>query len=385
MRRGLALLGTIMVIGVLFWLAQAYLSGGSWRRAPATWAAPTAAAPTAVEPAGQARAAVGSTPEPARAAPTPATTVAEPVPVADAAEKVRPAVAFIAVRQVGAGLFPQPLPQSGVGSGVIFDEAGHIITNNHVVEDARDIRVTLPDGRTFPAKLIGTDRRTDLAVIKIEGANLPAARLGDSDKLRIGEWVVAIGNALGLEGGPTVTAGVVGALNRSITEPNGEYLENLIQTDAAINPGNSGGPLINLSGDVVGINTAIASEAQGIGFAISISAARPIVGDLVSYGRVIRPFLGIQSQAVTPAVATRYDLSVKEGLLILAVERGTPASRAGLLQGDVISAIDGERVGNMRDLRAILDKHKPGDTVQLTIIRTGRQSAVGVTLAESPR
>jgi len=227
--------------------------------------------------------------------------------------------------------------------------------------------------------------RAQRVLIKIDGSSLPKVRLGDSEKLRIGEWVVAIGNALGLQGGPTVTAGVVGALNRSITEPNGENLENLIQTDAAINPGNSGGPLINLSGEVVGINTAIASEAQGIGFAISISAARPIIGDLVAYGRVIRPFLGIQTADVTPALATRYDLAVKEGLLVLAVERGTPASRAGLQQGDVATAIEGERLHNTRELRAILDKHKPGDTLRLTIVRGGKQSTVAVTLAESPR
>lgn len=385
MRRGFGLLVTIGIIGVLFWLAQAYLSSGNWRQPPSTLAAPTISSPTiaAHNTAGES----GGTSGTVSPAPSPPASpgVVEPVPIADAAEKVRPAVAFIAVRQVSVGLFLQAVPQSGVGSGMIFDDAGHILTNNHVVEDARDIRVTLPDGRTFPAKLVGTDRRTDLAVIKIDGSSLPKVRLGDSEKLRIGEWVVAIGNALGLQGGPTVTAGVVGALNRSITEPNGENLENLIQTDAAINPGNSGGPLINLSGEVVGINTAIASEAQGIGFAISISAARPIIGDLVAYGRVIRPFLGIQTADVTPSLATRYDLAVKEGLLVLAVERGTPASRAGLQQGDVVTAIEGERLHNTRELRAILDRHKPGDTLRLTIVRSGKQSTVAVTLAESPR
>jgi S1-C subfamily serine protease len=383
MRRGLALVFAVAIVGALGWLAIAYVNSGDYKGPLAVVAAPTSSPPPTFSGTARTEARPTSTTVAQDNAPV-APIAAEPVPVADAAEKVRPAVAFIAVNQVSIGMFLQPTPQSGVGSGVLFDDAGHLITNNHVVEGAQDIQVTLPDGRTFPAKLVGADVQTDLAVIKIDGTDLPKAPLGDSEKLRIGEWVVAIGNALALEGGPTVTAGVVGALHRSITESNGETLENLIQTDAAINPGNSGGPLINLAGEVVGINTAIASEAQGIGFAISVAAARPIIDDLLANGRVIRPYLGLQTVDVTPALARRYSLSVQEGLIVARVDRGSPAALAGIQTGDVLTLIDSVQMRNNRDFRAELDKRKPGDVVRLTIIRSGRQSVVQATLIDTP-
>ncbi|MBM2827306.1 MAG: trypsin-like serine protease with C-terminal domain, partial [Dehalococcoidia bacterium] len=195
--------------------------------------------------------------------------------VADVAAVVRPAVASITVRELALDFFTQPVQQEGAGTGVIFDSKGYVLTNNHVVEGAKDIRVTLPDGRTFDqVKVIGRDPATDLAVVQIQGDKLPIAKLGDSDGLRIGDWVIAIGNALGLNGGPTVTVGVVGALGRSIGTASGP-LHDLIQTDAAINPGNSGGPLLNMNGEVVGVNTAIDTRGQGIGFAISMASAKP--------------------------------------------------------------------------------------------------------------
>src|SRR5262249_18429907 len=198
--------------------------------------------------------------------------------------KARPAVVNIATRQVTYDVLLRAVPAQGLGSGVIFDSRGYVLTNNHVVQGAQQIRVTLPDGRAFPGKLIGSDPITDLAVVKIDGRDLLVAQLGASSKLEIGETVIAIGNPLGLEGGPTVTVGVVSALARSIEDPGGPTLHDLIQTDAAINPGNSGGPLIRMSGEVIGVNTAIIQGAQGIGFAISINSAKPIVQELLRRG-----------------------------------------------------------------------------------------------------
>ncbi|MBI3969484.1 MAG: trypsin-like peptidase domain-containing protein, partial [Chloroflexi bacterium] len=247
------------------------------------------------------------------------------------------------------------------------------------------------DDRTFDARLIGRDPQTDLAVIKIDGTNLPTAPLGNSDTLKIGEWVVAIGNALGLEGGPTVTVGVVGALNRSLEEPTGAGLYDLIQTDAPINPGNSGGPLVNLNGEVVGVNTAVArspvgGQAAGIGFSIAVNSAKPISDQIIANGRVIRPYLGIAPITVTAALASRYDLPVQKGVVIARVDRTTPAGRAGLLVGDVIVDIDGQKIGNERDLRRALERKRPGETARVTVVReNGQQAQVNVTLGETPR
>lgn len=263
--------------------------------------------------------------------------------IVDVAAVVRPAVVSITF-QIAPSIFLQPVPQEGAGSGVIFDAKGYILTNNHVVEGAQNIKVTLPDGRTFDGTTVGRDPVTDLAVVKIAGDNLPIASFGDSGKLRIGEWVVAIGNALALEGGPTVTQGVVGALGRSIQEENGNVLDDMIQTDAAINPGNSGGPLVNMAGEVVGINTVVASDAQNIGFAISINTARPVMESILAQGRVIRPYMGVSTQTVTAAVASQYGLSVNQGALVTQVTRNAPAAQAGLRAGDVISRLDGTQI-----------------------------------------
>jgi S1-C subfamily serine protease len=221
-------------------------------------------------------------------------------------QQVRPAVVQITNEQTQVDQFNQPYTiPAGVGSGVIYDNQGHILTNNHVVEGAQKLTVSLTDGRSFQAKVTGTDPQTDLAVIQISGDNLPTARIGDSGKLQVGDWVVAIGNALGLPGGPTVTVGVVSALGRSVQEPGdnartpGPFLFDVIQTDAAINPGNSGGPLLNLNGEVIGINTLVAGgtgngvQAQGIGFALATATARPIADKLVQNGRVVHPYVGV--------------------------------------------------------------------------------------------
>jgi len=296
--------------------------------------------------------------------------------------KVRPAVVNIATRQLSYDALLRPVPAQGIGSGVIFDARGYVLTNNHVVEGAQQIRVTLPDGRAFPGKLVGADPLTDLAVIKIDGRDLPAARLGDSSKLEVGETVIAIGNPLGLEGGPTVTVGVVSAVARSIEEPGGAGLYDLVQTDAAINPGNSGGPLVRMAGDVIGINTAIIQQAQGIGFAISINSAKPIVQELLAHGRVVRPFIGIVPVSVTPQIASAYDLPVDHGVLVARLDPRGPAARAGMRAGDIVVAVAGHPVKSLGELRVAIGQHKIGETIDLAVRREKTSVTLKVTLAE---
>ncbi|MBI5034923.1 MAG: trypsin-like peptidase domain-containing protein [Chloroflexi bacterium] len=304
------------------------------------------------------------------------------------ASKVRPAVVFIGIEQ-NVRSFSQPVPV-GNGSGAIIDQQGHILTNNHVIEGARLLKVTLPDGRTFPAQVVGRDPATDLAVIRIQASNLPTLSLGDSNNLRIGDWVVAIGNALGLEGGPTVTTGVISALNRTISEENGASLYGLIQTDAAINPGNSGGPLVNLSGEIIGINTAVPGptgqgyQPYGIGFAISINEAKPIIQQLMTQGRVTRPYLGVGTLTLTPAIASQAGIDMQRGVVITDVAAGSPAARARLQQGDIIIAVDGKVIANDAELRQAIQAHKIGDTIQVTILREGRQLTATAQLAQAP-
>ncbi len=303
-------------------------------------------------------------------------------------ERVRPAVVFIGI-EANVRSFSEPVP-AGNGSGAIIDQQGYIVTNNHVVEGADLLKVTLTDGRTFDARVVGRDPNTDLAVIKIDGENLPTIPMGDSSKLRIGEWVVAIGNALGLEGGPTVTKGVVSAMNRTIREESGASLVGLIQTDAAINPGNSGGPLVNLFGEVVGINTAVPGptgqgfQPFGIGFAIAVNEAKPILGQLIAQGRVVRPYLGVVPVTVTPAIRAQLGLSVDKGVILDTVARNSPAANAGLQPGDVIVAADGMPLANEAELRQAIQAHQIGETMELTVIRDGRQGNVRVQLGEAP-
>ena len=296
--------------------------------------------------------------------------------------KVRPAVVNIATRQLSYDALLRPVPAQGIGSGVIFDARGYVLTNSHVIQDAQQIRVTLPDGRAFPGKLVGADPLTDLAVVKIDGRDLPAARLGDSSKLEVGETVIAIGNPLGLEGGPTVTVGVVSAVARSIEEPGGAGLYDLVQTDAAINPGNSGGPLVRMAGDVIGINTAIIQQAQGIGFAISINSAKPIVQELLAHGRVVRPFIGIVPVSVTPQIASAYDLPVDHGVLVARLDPRGPAARAGMRAGDIIVAVAAHPVKSLGELRVAIGQHKIGETVDLAVRRAKTSVTLKVTLAE---
>jgi S1-C subfamily serine protease len=312
------------------------------------------------------------------------------------AQKVKPAVVQITNEQSQVDQFNQPFDvPAGVGSGVIYDKQGHILTNNHVVEGAQQLLVALPDGRSFQAKLIGRDPMTDLAVVQISGGNLPIADLGDSNQLQVGDWVVAIGNALALDGGPTVTAGVVSALGRTVQEPSdtsaqGPYLFDVIQTSAPINPGNSGGPLVNLAGQVIGINTLVAGQAepgvpaQGIGFAISLAAAKPIADQLVATGKVVYPYLGISDVDLNPAIAAQLRITEQDGIVIRRVARGSPADTAGLQRLDVITAVDGKSLPGDSELQRMLRDHKPGDTLTLSVIRGTQKLTVKVVLGEAP-
>ncbi len=277
----------------------------------------------------------------------------------------------------------RPFKQQGAGSGFIISPDGLILTNNHVVEDADKITVKLADKREFAAKVVGTDPQSDVALIKIEGSNLPTLPLGDSNELEVGEWVIAIGSPFELS--QSVTVGVVSATGRNKIGIN-DY-ENFIQTDAAINPGNSGGPLLNIKGQAVGINTAIFSRTggyMGIGFAIPINMAKSIEEQLRSHGKVVRGWLGLIIQDVDDNLAQSFGLGKTEGILVSEVSPGSPAEKAGLKQGDVLLALDGVGLNDVSDLRNRVAMTPPGRTVTLDIIRDGGRQQVGVLIAEQP-
>ena len=308
----------------------------------------------------------------------------QPGSIPDVVRKVSPSVVAIFTQGLSSDFFFETVPTRGAGTGIVASEEGHILTNAHVVEDAQEIRVLLTDGRELAAELIGSDATTDLAVIKVDADNLTVASFGDSDDLLVGDPVVAMGQALGLRGGPTVTAGIVSAIDRSIRTQGG-VLDNLIQTDAATNPGNSGGALTDMAGNVVGVNTAIAGNAQNIGFAIAITPARAIVEQLIESGRVIHPFLGIRMVELSPAIASQRDLEVERGVLIVEVDPGTPAAAAGLQPNDVITRIGNTPAEVPSDVSRYINSRSPGDRVELTITRGTESLTVTATLAERPQ
>ena len=284
----------------------------------------------------------------------------------------------------------RPQVQEGTGSGFIVSKDGYILTNNHVVADADQVTVTLLDKRNFTAKVIGRDPSTDIAVIKINGSDLPALKLGDDEQARVGQWVLAIGNPLGLEF--TVTAGIISAKGRGLGGLiNSRYrIEDFIQTDAAINPGNSGGPLVNIRGEVVGVNSAIASSTgynAGYGFAIPIGLARQVMNDLVAHGEVRRAVLGIGINDVTAEQARAAGLKAIEGVLVgsFTPSEGSPAERAGIELGDVIIGIDGKATDRVSTLQRIVRGHKPGETVTVDVMRFGEKKSFKVRLMEAPR
>lgn len=319
-----------------------------------------------------------------------------------ASERVLPAVVFISVEQAPLAMAqpqvpepfrdffpapPQPQPRQGTGSGVIIDNEGHILTNNHVVADATRLVVRLVDGREYTARVIGGDVSTDIAVIKIDppsGESLPTAELGRSADLRVGDWVLALGNPLGLSF--TVTAGIVSAKGRQITN-GGLTLESFIQTDAVINPGNSGGPLIDLLGRVVGVNSAIFGSDRfvGYGFAVPIDLARRVMSDLLEFGYLRRPRLGVGIRAITAVEAELYHLPEVRGALVSSVEPGLPAAEAGIRLGDVIVSLNGNPIRDDTDFITKLADLRPGEQISLGIIREGREHTVRVTLGEFPR
>jgi serine protease Do len=280
------------------------------------------------------------------------------------------------------GLGPQrEFKQRSLGSGFLLDNEGYIVTNNHVVEDADQIKVRLSDESEYDATIIGRDPKTDLALIKIDAPSkdLKPLELGDSDTIPVGSWVVAIGSPFGLE--QTVTAGIVSAKGRIIGS--GPY-DDFIQTDASINPGNSGGPLLNLKGEVVGINTAIVASGQGIGFAIPINMAGGIISQLKDSGEVSRGWLGVGIQDLTPELAEYYAIKEKEGVLVTQTYEGDPADKAGIKEGDVIVAVDGKRIASSRELSRTVAEAGVGNKMSLTVLRDGREKEIDVKLAKRP-
>ena len=272
-------------------------------------------------------------------------------------------------------------PEGGSGSGVIIRDDGVVITNAHVVGNSRTVRVGLADGRTLSGRVLGGDPSVDIAVVRVDTKGLPVAVMGDADHLEVGQAAIAIGNPLGLE--RTVTAGVVSALNRN---PTGLGLDGLIQTDAAISPGNSGGPLMDSRARVIGINTAVlrAPGAEGLGFAVPIGLATDVADQVLKTGRVRRAFLGLSFRDIDPQLARQFGLPVEEGVMVAAVDPDTPAGRAGIRPGEIITRVDGQEVRQGGDLRRVLRAHQPGDRVKLRLLGPSGSRDVDVRLAEAP-
>lgn len=275
-------------------------------------------------------------------------------------------------------------PVSGVGSGVVLDRNGHVVTNRHVIHQAQRLSLADSNGKRFEATLLGGDQLADIAVLRVENSTLPPATLGDSDQLEVGQLAIAIGNPYGfILGGPTVTTGVVSGINRQIHAEN-LLLDNLIQTDAAINPGNSGGPLVDIGGHVIGINTATIPFAQGIGFAIPINTVKDIASEIIQYGRVRRAFMGFLGLEVTQQIARTYRLAAEEGVLIARVVPNSPASRVGLQEGDIIVAFNEKPIKTMAEVHQILRKRQIGSPLRVTILRGQKQVTVTLILGEVP-
>ena len=323
------------------------------------------------------------TAEPSPAPTPPASPLSATLPsIADVVETVKPAVTSITVEAITRGLFFD-FSDEGAGTGIIVRPDGFILTNFHVVQNSEQIMVILSTGETHDATVVGRDRVSDLAVIKIDAEDLPTITFGKSDDLKVGDWVVALGNVQALKGGPTVTLGIVSALGRTVnTERGAQY--DMIQTDAAINDGNSGGPLVNLDGEVIGINTAILRQAQGVGFAVSSAVATPIINSLIEHGRVVRPLIGLTGMDVTPAAATRLNLDVTEGIIVTRMSRDGPAYKAGIRVGDVIAKIDGIPTPDMARFLTLLWTYNVGDVVPVEYISNNEINLTSVELVERP-
>lgn len=307
--------------------------------------------------------------------------------VINAADRVSPSVVNLDVetsagRRQGAP-FRMPEEQRGTGSGFIFTPDGFILTNSHVVHRANRIEVTLPDGRRFEGETVGEDPDTDLAVVRINGSNFLAAPLGDSQRIRVGQLVIAIGNPYGFQA--TVTSGVVSALGRSLRSISGRLIDNIIQTDAALNPGNSGGPLVTSGGEVIGVNTAMILVAQGICFAIGINTAKFVAGKLIKEGKIRRSYIGLGGQNVPllRRLVRFYHLPVESGILVVSIEENSPAKRAGLSEGDILIGFDGQRIAGIDDLQRLLTEEKVGVKTTVTIIRRTEKLTLAIVPEES--
>ncbi|MGC2061339.1 MAG: DegQ family serine endoprotease [Thermodesulfovibrionales bacterium] len=279
---------------------------------------------------------------------------------------------------------PKKWKEQSLGSGVIVSADGYIITNNHVIEQAQEIRITLFDKRSFKARIIGSDPKTDIAVVKVDAKDLPTVQWGDSDKLQVGEFVLAIGNPFGLS--HTVTMGIISAVGRANVGI-ADY-EDFIQTDAAINPGNSGGPLVNIKGELIGINTAIFSRSggyQGIGFAVPSNMVRLVMGQLEQKGKVTRGWLGVTIQELTPELSQKFGLKQSKGALVGDISKGSPAEKAGIRRGDIITEYDGKKVKDVGNLRNMVAQSKVGTEVPVAIQRGDKEYTVKVLIAELPR
>ncbi len=326
-----------------------------------------------------------SEPTPTVSVPESSNSVAVFLSIADLVQEVMPAVVSIKAGISELDLLLGSVPfGEGVGSGVIIDAEGLVLTSYHVIRDVQHIQVTLVDGRSYDGEVVGRDSITDLAVVRIKGDNLPALSFAPSNTLRVGDPVIAIGNALGLEGGPTVTSGVVSALDREVRIGVNQPLEGLIQTDAAINPGNSGGPLLNLGGEIIGINTAIDNQSPGIGFAVSSKVILSVLDEILAEGRVVRGFLGVTLTTVTPGIVEHLDLNVDEGVIITEVMPGTPAYEADLRPLDVVVSFDGRPVSDTDDLIQMIRNGPIGEELEIIYSRGGEETTIPVTLIERP-
>ncbi len=303
--------------------------------------------------------------------------------VVQSVERLSESVVVVSIPLRGRSNYLGFAPPDRQGTGIIIGKTGEIVTNNHVVDGAIKVEVCLKDGRRFEGLVVGSDAATDIAVVKVEADDFPAAKLAPSDNLKVGQIALAIGNALGLPGAPTVSMGVISALGRPL--PGSDFvLEGLIQTDAAINPGNSGGPLANLNGEVIGMNTAVIPHAQGVGFAIPSDTVKAVTSQIIERGRVVRPWLGITGISLNAAIARRYDLSVDSGILVYEVSSYSPASRAGLRPGDVIVALKEDNVKDMKSLIGALSRFKVGETVRITFVRIDTRYTTSINLEEGP-
>jgi len=320
--------------------------------------------------------------------------------VIDVAKKVSPAVVSITSKSVSRGFFGMTQQQEGAGTGMIVSSDGLILTNRHVVDDtSASYTVITNNGKSYPAKVVSRDSANDIAFVRITASGLPTVELADSGSVKVGQKVVAIGNALG-QFQNTVTDGIISGVSRGVTAGDSsqsvggssEELQNLLQTDAAINPGNSGGPLVNLEGQVVGINTAVAGQgSQNIGFAIPINDAKPLIASVKSSGRIVRAYLGVRFVALDKQVALANNLKIDDGAWVQAADdsnpgvlAGSPADKAGVKEGDIITKVGGDKVDATHSLQSLVGKHKPGDKITITVNRDGKDQTLNVTLEEAP-